>query len=282
MQISCTFLLYICGVESKITFINFKTMKVLSVQQPWASLIVAGIKDVENRTWKPKEMPGRILIHASKKCTVQSMNSLPIEWVQEILNEQAMGNLPDFPDMPEGAIIGYVAVSAVDQDNANSLWASGESNVDGQFYWHLKDQFIFDEPITGVKGKLHLWEFDLDENNLPSAHQETLEGCEIENDNIFLPINKRRWNSLSENQAMEFDLGYSSSAVLCQPDVYELKPFKTITFVHNGAERKFRLTEDTFSHPTINAKKEPEIFGSLLEGEANRWIAQFVWAEEIK
>lgn len=39
-------------------------MKVLSIKQPWASLICSGIKDVENRTWKPKEVPGRILIHA--------------------------------------------------------------------------------------------------------------------------------------------------------------------------------------------------------------------------
>ena len=62
-------------------------MKVLSVQQPWASLIVAGIKDVENRTWKPKEMPGRILIHASKKCTERTVcNNEPLEWVQEIFN----------------------------------------------------------------------------------------------------------------------------------------------------------------------------------------------------
>lgn len=42
-------------------------MKVLSVQQPWASLICTGVKDVENRTWQPKEVPGRILIHASAK-----------------------------------------------------------------------------------------------------------------------------------------------------------------------------------------------------------------------
>ena len=42
-------------------------MKVLSVQQPWASLICAGIKDVENRTWKAAKVPGRILIHASSK-----------------------------------------------------------------------------------------------------------------------------------------------------------------------------------------------------------------------
>lgn len=35
-------------------------MKVLSIQQPWAALICAGIKDVENRTWKAAKVPGAI------------------------------------------------------------------------------------------------------------------------------------------------------------------------------------------------------------------------------
>jgi hypothetical protein len=38
-------------------------MKILSVRQPWASLIVNGFKDVENRTW-PTRYRGRILVHA--------------------------------------------------------------------------------------------------------------------------------------------------------------------------------------------------------------------------
>lgn len=37
----------------------------LSVQQPWAWLIVNGHKDIENRTWKA-ERRGPILIHAGK------------------------------------------------------------------------------------------------------------------------------------------------------------------------------------------------------------------------
>lgn len=41
-------------------------LKALSVQQPWAWLIVNGHKDVENRTWRTK-LRGRILIHASKR-----------------------------------------------------------------------------------------------------------------------------------------------------------------------------------------------------------------------
>lgn len=41
-------------------------MKTLSIRQPWASLIIAGIKPVENRTWK-SNYRGPLLIHASKK-----------------------------------------------------------------------------------------------------------------------------------------------------------------------------------------------------------------------
>jgi patatin-like phospholipase/ASCH domain-containing protein len=39
-------------------------MKSLSIRQPWASLIISGVKDVENRTW-PTRYRGPVLIHAS-------------------------------------------------------------------------------------------------------------------------------------------------------------------------------------------------------------------------
>lgn len=38
-------------------------MKALSIRQPWAWLIVNGLKDVENRTWKT-DFRGRFLVHA--------------------------------------------------------------------------------------------------------------------------------------------------------------------------------------------------------------------------
>lgn len=41
-------------------------MKALSIQQPWAWLIVNGHKDIENRDW-PTKMRGRVYVHAGKK-----------------------------------------------------------------------------------------------------------------------------------------------------------------------------------------------------------------------
>lgn len=40
-------------------------IKVLTVKQPWAHLIVDNIKDVENRTWQTKYR-GELYIHTSK------------------------------------------------------------------------------------------------------------------------------------------------------------------------------------------------------------------------
>lgn len=38
----------------------------LSIMQPWAGLIVHGLKDIENRSW-PTRFRGPVLIHAGKK-----------------------------------------------------------------------------------------------------------------------------------------------------------------------------------------------------------------------
>ena len=42
-----------------------ETFVALSIKQPWAALIVAGLKTVEVRTW-PTRRRGRVLIHAGK------------------------------------------------------------------------------------------------------------------------------------------------------------------------------------------------------------------------
>lgn len=52
-------------------------MKCLSIQQPWAELIVSGLKDIENRNW-PTKMRGEFLIHAGKKFDNESFKYLSI------------------------------------------------------------------------------------------------------------------------------------------------------------------------------------------------------------
>jgi hypothetical protein len=46
-------------------------MKTLTVRQPWASLIVTGAKDVENRSW-PTSYRGTLLIHAGVRLALSA------------------------------------------------------------------------------------------------------------------------------------------------------------------------------------------------------------------
>lgn len=146
-------------------------MKAITIKQPWASLIVEGIKDIENRTWKTN-FRGRILIHAGE----DRKNTL------DILNENQFNDLCHSKcamyfgktlrqNWVRGAIIGCVEI--VDcVINHPSIWAEktptgfiGEYELpiheDQIVYnWVLANPIKFDKPIP-CKGKLSFWEFDI-------------------------------------------------------------------------------------------------------------------------
>jgi len=108
-------------------------MKALSIRQPWASLIVLGIKDIENRTWATRER-GTILVHASKGMT-RAEHEDAIDFAVDAIRMdprhagktetttlRALGFA--FDDLPRGGIIGQVDI--VDCVRAsNSPWYMG-------------------------------------------------------------------------------------------------------------------------------------------------------------
>lgn len=129
-------------------------MKTISIRQPWASLIVHGIKDIENRTWKcPEKYIGkRVLIHASGK----SLNYdnfydsvLTNEQILALSENKEWGNF----NFCTGAIIGSIVIASCVQSHS-SVWADR-----GVYNWVLANPVMFPEPIP-AKGKLSFWEYD--------------------------------------------------------------------------------------------------------------------------
>jgi hypothetical protein len=53
-------------------------LKALSVRQPWAWLIVNGVKDIENRSWRT-HLRGPLLIHASRSLEGYAENIESVE-----------------------------------------------------------------------------------------------------------------------------------------------------------------------------------------------------------
>ena len=174
-------------------------MKTLSIQQPWATLIAAGIKDVENRTWRTSYR-GKLLIHASGKKVPKSIyEQLPLEWANLIYNAAYMGNISNLNELPTGAIVGYVDLTDC-VEKTDSIWDGGPDCIK----FIMKNAFTFDEPIRDVKGKLNIFEFPIEEENLPSAHRVELKEPSVEGDEFVMPISRQNYDELMANKDSDF------------------------------------------------------------------------------
>lgn len=141
-------------------------MKTISIKQPWASLIVSGVKDIENRTWATT-FRGRVLVHASGSKGKKFKINLTDEQMKaafSVISEQAINGNFDF-----GAIIGSVEI--VDCEFFHeSIWAEhcgkrawkrgNDYGVDDFPIWNwvLANPILFPEPIP-AKGKLSFWDY---------------------------------------------------------------------------------------------------------------------------
>jgi hypothetical protein len=112
----------------------------LSIRPPWSDLIVAGKKDIENRSWTTR-LRGPIAIHSSGRWGATSQEAFA-------LFEQLRIRPPRRPPELVPAIIGVARVHAVVEYDA-SPWFGGP------YGWVLKDARRID-PIP-INGRLGLW-----------------------------------------------------------------------------------------------------------------------------
>lgn len=117
-------------------------MKAISIKQPWASLIVEGIKDIENRNWFTYYR-GLLYIHASKGFDIQGANVLAMKYPQYTALIEKSKEL-------RGGIIGTVQLINCVRSHT-SEWFQG------------KYGFVFQAPQTikfhPMKGQLSLFDF---------------------------------------------------------------------------------------------------------------------------
>ena len=124
-------------------------MKCLSCKQPWADLIVGGVKDVENRSWSTRYR-GPLLIHAGL-----TVNVAGIEWLRRWRDIEI-----DRSALPLGAILG--AVDLVDcRKTRASRW-----HHHGAVGWYFENPRRLQTPIP-YKGQLGV--FNVPDHLLPNS-----------------------------------------------------------------------------------------------------------------
>lgn len=132
-------------------------MKVLTIKQPWATLIMQGDKRFEFRSWQTKYR-GDLLIHAGKGIDKEAMKRLAKYLPDEISFGKILGKVtlvdcvkmcPEFKDM-------------LLKENPDIYT---KSSFQENYGWQVENVKVFDEPID-VKGHLSLWEYEVDDKML--------------------------------------------------------------------------------------------------------------------
>ena len=126
-------------------------MKVLSIKEPWASLIMNGTKKIETRSWKTKYR-GEIYIHASS-----SKAKITKSEVYELIKDMNFKcgyiickcNLVDCIYMTDEYVNDM-------KTNHYEEYICGHYEV-GRYAWIVEDVRVI-EPIE-AKGKLGLWNY---------------------------------------------------------------------------------------------------------------------------
>jgi hypothetical protein len=139
-------------------------MKALSIQQPWASLVVHGFKRFETRTW-PTLFRGRLAIHAAGRFRKSQREHC---WQDPYRSCLAEAGIDRLRDLPLGCIVGAVTVAdcvpASDLADTIDVRERQFGNFDADRHaWVLTDPMALAEPIpwTGQLGLFDLQEPDI-------------------------------------------------------------------------------------------------------------------------
>lgn len=228
-------------------------MKCLSIQQPWASLICGGIKDVENRSWRVNDAPGRILIHAGK--TMRPMGELPTFFGVLIDNAIACGYVPEVEDMPLGAIIGYADIVGFTEE-CTSDWA--QEGHGAEWKWQIENAKLFKSPIP-YRGRQGLFEVpEIDADNLPEAYD--FPKIARRGTILDIPVNGEVFNTLDANECFTLYLTEANRSLFTDDELVEL-PTDAVVFYNSrtGHSRKF-VVDQLVVHEEVDENNDPALF----------------------
>jgi len=130
-------------------------LKAFSVRQPWASLLVKGVKRFEVRTWKPST-GNLFLVHASSNKADGIRELREEDLFQEALKIAGMTNEKKWL---KSAFVGALQFKKFWDTPPSDITEMDEylcGNIYDVFLWESEKFWEFDRPIP-CHGKLNIW-----------------------------------------------------------------------------------------------------------------------------
>lgn len=127
-------------------------MKVLTIKEPWASLIISGYKEYEFRSWKTNYR-GKILIHSG--LSLERDNALKFK---DYNLNYGRGEI-----IGEAILTDCIPVTKEFEDDLYKInpLVYGKSEHTRVYAWKLENIVMYEKRIP-CKGRLGLWNYDVD------------------------------------------------------------------------------------------------------------------------
>ena len=146
--------------------------KVITLWEPYASLVVIGAKQFETRTWTTKHR-GTLLIHAAARIPEDCLELACTEPFASALAKAGLRVSPD-PTLTSGYkhnfragyILGRVQLERIEKVERVRQGISPEELAfgdysNGRYAWELENPEVFAEPIP-MRGRQAIWNVTLD------------------------------------------------------------------------------------------------------------------------
>ena len=125
-------------------------MRVLTIKNPWATLIVNNYKEYEFRSWKTKYR-GKILIHSSQDLEKNMLNRFKnynLNYINGVIIGEAI--------LTDCILVDEKFQEKLEKENKLVYGNSGHVT---KYAWKLENIKKYDKPIY-INGKLGLWNYE--------------------------------------------------------------------------------------------------------------------------
>lgn len=149
-------------------------LHVISLYQPWATLVVSGAKKIETRSWVPRELKvgERIAIHAAKRWTDEERALCEHDsFFKRYLTLAARRGLWDFDAPALGGVVGTAIFAGVERTDCLMRWITDTEHAFGnygprRFGWMLQDPQAINPPLRlrGQQG-IFIWDMPTQEGS---------------------------------------------------------------------------------------------------------------------
>lgn len=244
-------------------------MKLLTIDQPWATLVATGIMDIINLS-HPVEVAGLTLIAAGKPAYAELWNRLPAELFSVMGNHLTMGNIPPIEAMPSGVIIGIANIGdAIDPTRRiESIWGGGKAMLHVEEAWTLPKPVLLPAAVPYDVVEYN----ELDPEVIASAQKVTLRKATVEGTKLQLPLSNAEYDALmAQRGGNMLRLNYYDEElydIFCPTGGNELRSFAIVEVTAaDGRQATFTCDDchiDTFIASSGKPIKIPSIWSTDL------------------